>query len=585
IPGQGRAMAAAAAEIGELKCESRHFVVGGQRRALEVNELPGLPDGGVLGFVRDVTHVEESQDELERHIEAHAEVLNNLSTAIAIFGPDKRMSYHNSAYAKLWQLDEDWLSGRPLHGEILDELRENRRIPEQTDFPAYKQEFIRLYTDLLATQEDVIYPPDGRVLRQVISPHPFGGLLFLTEDITDSLVLERSYNTLIAVQRETLDNLYEGVAVYGGDGRLRLFNSAFATIWQLDERLLETEPHVSEIIDSARDLFAEHETWNELRELLISQATGRDTLSGRMERPDERIIDFAGVALPDGNMLFTYIDVTDSANVERALLERYEALETADRLKSEFLANVSYELRTPLNVIIGFAEVLANEYFGTLNDRQKEYTGDILNSSHQLLDLINAILDLASIEAGQLELEPAVFDVRTMLENVISLGRERAQKQQLHLSIDCPVDFGTIEGDERRLKQVLYNLLSNSLKYSDRRGEITVGVSDEGDEVGLYVADNGIGIAEADQQLVFEKFRRGSLTERQHSVGLGLSLVKSFIELHGGRVVMDSQVGEGTRVTCHLPRQQPAVPTQLSAPLTEFGDVPVAVLPSSDTRL
>lgn len=556
VPNQGKALARLARDGGEIGSESRHFVVGGQRRTLEVTEVPSADGAHIIGYVRDITKVEEAQVELSRHIDAHAEVLNNLSTAISIFGPDKRLSYYNNAYAALWQLDEEWLNGSPAHGEVLEELREGRRIPEQMDFPAYKQGFMRLYTDLLETREDVIYAPDGRVLRQVISPHPFGGLFFLEEDITDSLVLERSYNTLIAVQQETLDNLYEGVAVFGGDGRLKLANSAFARIWELDEAILQGEPHVSEVVEAVRLTLAAPREWPEMRDILIAQATERENRSGRMRRSDGVVVDFASTALPDGNVLFTYLDVTDSVNVETALMDRNEALEAADRLKSEFLANVSYELRTPLNVIIGFTEVLGNEFFGELNARQKEYTADILHSSNQLLDLINNILDLASVEAGQMDLEVGLFDVHEVLENVMTLAREPASRQKLDVVLDCPADFGAIEGDERRIKQVMYKLLSNALKFSDQGGQIKVGAQRQDGEVGLYVSDNGIGIKEADQTRVFEKFQRAAPPDRQRSVGLGLSLVKNFIELHGGRVQLDSTLGEGTRVTCFLPPQQ-----------------------------
>ncbi|MDP6876320.1 MAG: PAS-domain containing protein [Alphaproteobacteria bacterium] len=556
IPNQAQALAEQVRRDGESNSEGRHFVVGGQRRTLEVTETPSSGGESIIGFVQDITHVEEAEVELSRHIDAHAEVLNNLSTAISIFGPEKRLSYYNNAYAELWQLEEDWLNRGPTHSEVLDELREGRRIPEQTDFPAYKQGFMRLYTDLLETREDIIYAPDGRVFREVISPHPFGGLLFLAEDITDSLVLERSYNTLIAVQQETLNNLYEGAAVYGGDGRLKLANSAFARIWQLEETDLVGEPHIADVIEAAGATLVKTQDWPKLRETLIAQATTRQSKKGRIRRRDGTVIDFASVALPDGNALFTYVDVTDSVNVEMALMERNEALEAADRLKSEFLANVSYELRTPLNVIIGFTEVLGNEFFGTLNKQQKEYTADILLSSNQLLDLINNILDLASVEAGKMELDVNLFDVHEVLENVMTLARDPAARQKLDLVLDCPTDFGAIRGDERRIKQVMYRLLSNALKFSNAGGQIKIGALRQDDMVGLYIADKGIGMSEADQNLVFEKFQQSAPTDRQRSVGLGLSLVRSFVELHGGYVQLDSTLGEGTTVTCFLPPSQ-----------------------------
>jgi signal transduction histidine kinase len=554
--GDGARLAARARESGKPEHEIRHFVVGGQRRALEITEVPGLPGGHTAGVVVDVSSLEERETELRRHVDAHAEVLNNLSTSIAIFGPDRHLTYYNSAFVNLWRLDEDWLETQPLHGEILDRLREMRLLPEVPDFPAYKQEAARLYTNLLETQEEIIYLPSSRVLRRVISPHPMGGISILDEDITDSLALERSFNTLTAVQQETIENLHEGVAVFGSDGRLKLFNPAYARLCQIDPEQLADDPHVSEILDRARPLFDganDQQRWKTLRERLISQTMDREARSGRMEFEDGGVVDFVSIALPDGNTLFSYVDVTDSVNVERVLRERNQALEAADELKSEFLSSVSYELRTPLNVIIGFAEVLVNEYFGELNERQMEYGRDILNSSQQLLALINDILDLASIEAGRLELEIDTIEIELMIQNVFTLARERAQRRQMQMQIEIEPDIGSMQADERRLKQAIFNLVSNSLKYTPVGGSVSLGARRHGDEIEFYVSDSGVGIHEDDRELIFESFQRGRFGDSEHSAGLGLSLVKHFTELHGGHVAVNSTVGVGTTISMFLP--------------------------------
>jgi signal transduction histidine kinase len=272
------------------------------------------------------------------------------------------------------------------------------------------------------------------------------------------------------------------------------------------------------------------------------------------------------VPLPDGNVLLTYQDVTDTQRVERALRERNEALETAGRLKSEFIANVSYELRTPLNAIIGFAEILANEYFGALTPRQLDYSRGILDSSHRLLSLINDILDLATIEAGYMTLETAEVDIHDMLETVLTLTRERARNQNLDLSLHCRDDIGGIEADDRRLKQALFNLISNAIKFTPPGGSIRLEAEREtnsqGDELVLSVADTGVGIPVADQARVFEKFERGDPSLAQTGAGLGLSLVKSLVELHGGTVTMTSNPDHGTVVRCHLPVGPTPTPPQ-----------------------
>jgi signal transduction histidine kinase len=250
--------------------------------------------------------------------------------------------------------------------------------------------------------------------------------LFTFEDVTDRLALEQSYNTLIAVQSETLDNLHQAVAVFGPDGRLKLFNPAYARIWGLDSVMLRGEPRVAEIIDAVRHLFIPRDEWESLRSKLLAGVSDRTARAGRFERGDGTTLDYAAVPLPDGAMLFSYIDVTDSVSVQRALNERNQALLAADQLKTEFVTNVSYELRTPLNTIIGFTEILSNQYFGTLNHRQAEYAGGVLDASQQLLALIDNILDLALVESGRLSLELGTVKIHSMLESVVALAREAA---------------------------------------------------------------------------------------------------------------------------------------------------------------
>jgi signal transduction histidine kinase len=288
--------------------------------------------------------------------------------------------------------------------------------------------------------------------------------------------------------------------------------------------------------------------------------------SGSTERSDDSKLQLATMPLPDGNVLFTCLDVSDTARVERMLRERNEALETATRLKSEFIANVSYELRTPLNAIIGFAEILANQYFGTLTPRQQEYSRGILESSQRLSQLINDILDLATIEAGYLALETGSVDICDMLQGVAVLSRERARMQDVTLSVNCPRDIGAIEADERRLKQAVFNLVSNAIKFTLPGGSIRLEarVDEASGDVILKVIDTGIGIAASDQERIFEKFERGNSQSREAGAGLGLSLVKSLIELHNGSVAIQSGVGEGTTALCRLPASR-RLPTQAAA--------------------
>ena len=568
--GRGKALELArAAAAGETRTEPQHVVIAGSRRLIEITETPDR-EGGTIGFAIDRTDREAAEAELQRHMNAHGQVLENIHAAVAIYGPDKRLRFCNAAFADLWGIETDWLAASPSLDELLERLRERRRIPEFADFRAFKRQQLAMFTSLIEPQQELLHLPDDRTLSLTVSPHPLGGLVFVYEDVTDRLALERSYNTLIEVQRESLDNLFESIAVIGSDGRLKLHNPAYRRIWGLSEADLEGEPHIGEIVEKTRGFYDANGlgggNWPALKARIIARISGGAMAGDLLDRADGTVLQVATVPLPDGNVLLSYQDVTDTQRVERVLRERNEALETAGRLKSEFIANVSYELRTPLNAIIGFAEILANEYFGALTPRQLDYSRGILDSSHRLLSLINDILDLATIEAGYMTLETAEVDIRDLLETVLTLTRERARNQNLDLSLHCPDDIGVIEADDRRLNQALFNLISNAIKFTPPGGSIRLEaereISTRGAELVLSVADTGVGIPMADQARVFEKFERGDPTLTQTGAGLGLSLVKSLVELHGGTVTIESSPENGTVVRCHLPVGHTPTPSQ-----------------------
>jgi signal transduction histidine kinase len=550
------ALAQSARDTGAAQSEQRYVVVDGQRRLLNMTTAPA--GSGLVGYAVDVTNEAEMDSELKRHIKAHQDVLEQLGTPIAIYGADMRMKFYNRSYIKLWGTDEAFLQTEPSFSEVLDDLRERRRAPEQTDFQKYKKERTSLFTSLIEQREDLMHLPDGTTLRIVAVPHPFGGLMFVHEDVTDKLALESSYNTLIAVQRETLDNLAEGIAVYGSDGKLKLYNPAFMRIWNLPEEVLHTHPHISEVLEHTRPMLDTGVNWANFRKDAIAETLDRTTRAGRYECRDGVVIEYSGTPLPDGAVLISYLDVSDSVRAEKTLRESNAALAAADRLKSEFVANVSYQLRTPLNTIMGFAEILANQYFGALNERQLEYAHTMMEASKKLLHLINDVLDLATIEAGRMSLTRQPVLVKPLLESAIEMTREWARQQSLTVTLVCDERVGAFEVDEHRMKQVMFNLISNAIQYTPPGGHIRLAAERDGECIALHIDDDGMGIPEEDQRRVFEKFERANPKAKQSGAGLGLSLVKSFVELHGGHIILDSKAGKGTRITCMLPVKAPA---------------------------
>jgi signal transduction histidine kinase len=547
-----RELAQAARAANATQQSKRFSVVGGQRRALNFTQIP-LGDAGVIGTAVDVTETAAAEARLQQHVDAHADTLDRLQTAVAIFGRDQRLTFYNKAFVKLWGLPETFLDKHPCDGEILDRLRESRKLPEQRDFQAWKRARLALYQDGQREKpsEEPWYLPNGQTIRVVTQPHPFGGLTFLYEDVTARLTLESDYNTLIKVQSATLDTLSEGVAVFGPDGKLKLHNAAFARIWEFDPQDLEDEPHLRMIAALSRDRFGESHVWDQLIQAIVAGAGARDM--GDVERSDRSVLSLSTSPLPDGATLVTFNDVTDRFRIENALRDRNEGLEAADRLKSEFIRHVSYELRTPLNTILGFSEHLASGVPGPLNPQQDEYVHAIVSGGNTLKSLVNDILDLALVESGALRLELERIDLNALIGDIAAHAREWAAKMGLTLEVSVPAGAGTFLADARRVRQIVFNLLSNAFKYTPRGGTIALSAKILGEDVQIAVADNGPGLPAEVKATVFERFSAKNNAGARAGAGLGLALVNRFLELHDGWVEIES--GKGTLVRCHIPRR------------------------------
>ncbi len=556
-PPSGAELAQKALESGQKQALESYIIIGGKRLLMQITETP-LPDLRItLGITEDISALDELRNELKRYQFSNKELLEHLRSAIAIYGTDERLEFYNSAYSQLWGLEDGWLNTKPKLGEIMEKLRESRRLPEQADFRRFKKSWLEMFTSLIQPYEDMLYLPDGSALRMLVIPHSMGGLMMTFEDVTSRLALESSYNTLIAVQKETLDNLGEAVAVFGGNGRIKLWNPAYGRLWGLHPEDLEGEPHISRLVEKVSGFFTKDE-WSAQREDLISNALERSMREGRLKRTDQSLIDYTSVPLPDGDVLLTYTDVTDTVRVENALREKNAALEAAEQLKLDFLANVSYQLRTPLNAIMGFNEILAQEYFGSLNERQKEYTRDMGKASERLLELINDILDLATLEAGYMILEREEVKIYDLMGNIMDLVSDWGRKSDIEVDLHCPKNIGKILVDEKRLKQAIINVVRNAINFTPAHGQITLEAEKTKTELKITVKDTGIGIGPEDKKRIFAPFERaqsGTSEARlnRSGAGIGLSLVKNIIALHGGHVTLDSEPDQGTVVTLSLP--------------------------------
>jgi signal transduction histidine kinase len=488
-------------------------------------------------------------------------IIDTLATPIAIFNAKRGLVQYNSAYLKLWGLDAGWLRLGMDERAILDKLRTEGVLPNEADYHAWRGKHLTSYQLDAPRESEPWHLPDGRTIQVIAAPAgPNGGVIYVFEDITDQLKLRSQHKALLNVQRSTLNALSEGVAVFGTNGRLTLCNPRLSTLWKLPTNLLEQNPHIDQVAEAVAAALPEDGAaiWRNLKRGIIDLNPNRTDTSGRIARADGKLVDYAIVRLPDGQTMMTFLDVTESANYQRVLKERNDALITADRLKDAFVQNVSYELRSPLTNIIGFADLLASGTAGELSDKQRTYTDYIRASSVTLGVLIDNILDLATVDAGIAELQPELQDVHALVEKARAglaatfpdVDGEKAINLNVHIQPDLPPFIA----DGTRIVQVLYNLLSSAVRFSEPGGQVTLSVTARAERMLFVVEDEGAAMTEEMRSAMLERMDSPAISGRQRGAGLGLAIVRAFVNLHGGTIDVERRAPRGSRVTVSLPR-------------------------------
>jgi signal transduction histidine kinase/PAS domain-containing protein len=551
----GEAAAHQAQESGRIVSKMQPAIIHGERRMLRIVNVP-LTTGAVAGFAVDVQDLEDARTELARHRDSQRELADRMTAGTAQFESDRTLSFFNRPFAVMTQLDPDWLGEKPEFDRVIERMRDNQRLPEARDFPLWKEERRNWFTSAEEVIEEEWMLPNGDHLRVVAQPLPDGGLRLFLEDRTEQLRLASARDTLLRVRAATFDNLFEAISVFASDGRLYLWNRRFLEDWELDEEWLSTHPRVDELVPAMARKLVNPTAAASIREMVRQTTNERQSSNGRISMTDGRHFQFAAVPLPDGNALFTMVDVTDSSRIEAALRERATALEEADRVKTDFVANMSYELRTPLTSIGGFAELLGGGYAGDISVKAKDYVGAILESVDRLSKLINDVLDLTTGDARGVALEKERVDLGGLCRAAVDTAKSRAAEKGQKLEAEISPSTGHVFGDARRLRESVEHVLQNAIGYSEKKGRITLVAEGDKKQAVIRITDNGPGIATEDLPLVFDRFHRVNEAgfRGEAALGLGLPLTRQFIEAHGGTVELESKKGKGTTVTLTIPR-------------------------------
>ncbi|HUG44971.1 MAG TPA: PAS-domain containing protein [Sphingomicrobium sp.] len=552
---EAKAAALESVETGKSTWRRQPAIVRGERRMLEIANVP-LPSGAVAGFALDVQELEDARAELARQIQSQRDLVERMTAGAAQFESDRTLSFFNRPFASMAQLDLEWLNEKPEFDRVLEGMREHNRLPETRDFPVWKSERRDWFTSAQEVIEEDWTLPGGDHWRVVAQPLPDGGLRLFLEDRTEQARLASARDTLLRVRSATFDNLFEAIGVFASDGRLYLWNRRFSQVWDLDEGWLAKHPRVDEMVPALARKLVNPTGAAQIREMVRRTTSDRQSASGRMSLTDGRHFDFAAVPLPDGNALFTLVDVTDSSRIEAALRERATALEQADRVKTDFVANMSYELRTPLTSIGGFAEMLSQGYAGKLTTAASDYVQAILQSVERLSKLIDAVLDLTQGDSAIIALERERVDLGGLSRAAVETFKGRTAEKGQKLQVSISDSTGTVIGDARRLRESIEHVLDNASAYTDRGGKIEVKAWGDEEQAFIQISDDGAGIAKKDLPRVFNRFDRiaHDPARGEAALGLGLPLTLQFIEAHGGKVDLVSAKRKGTSVTLTIPR-------------------------------
>ena len=547
--------AAAARDAGRPYDQVLPATIGGARRSLRVFDVP-LPTGGIAGFAVDIEDLEQSRAGAKRFADAQRAMLDRLSAGVAQFGADRGLVFCNQPFRRMFAMRSEWLSDRPEFERVLERMREANRLPEVRDFPAWRAERRDWFVPADEATEEHWHLPGGTHVRVVAQPLPDGGLLLIFEDRTEEVQLASARDTLLRVRTAIFDNLFEALGVFAADGRLQLWNNRLRAVWGFEEEFLAGHPRVDAFAEAVAGKLATPNRAALIPELVRSATIERQQRGGRVAFADGRHFEFAAVPLPDGNALFIMLDITDSRRAEQALRDRNAALEASDKVKTAFVANMSYELRTPLTSIGGFAEMLHGGYAGKMTKQADGYVEAILESVERLGLLVDDVLDLTRAEAEGSAIEKSDVDLGAVARAAAETVLPAAKRRRLDFAVEVARSAGRLQGDAARLREVIEHLLRHALAATPEAGRVLLHVDGNATGARIVVSDDGPGMDAASVAHAFDRFAEPGIKPiGERALGLGLPLAKQFVEAHGGTIDLVSEPGSGTLVTVRLPRR------------------------------
>lgn len=518
---------------------------GAARRSEEVTvedasyhlDAAQAPGGGRIVTATPIQEGAGTDVAFRRFVNTMAETFAHLKVSLMIFDQQHRLTLFNPATVELFGGDPTWFARRPTIAEILDVMRETRAVPEQADFIQWRDDLLAQFEGADATDyvEDW-HLADGRTIHISARPHPSGGLAVTAEDITANVDLLRNTATDKAVMLATTDFLEEALIVFGPDGLSRVANAAFMRLWQFPSEAFAEPRHISDVAAHCAEFCADGDYWSMVQDRVTTGA-GRRKARDKFTMASGAIVQGRYSPMPDGSSLLVMSDITASESVATALRDRNDALENADEIRGALVDQISHQMRTPLNAVFGFSQLLGDDRFGDLSERQREYVDGIATSSRELLDAINGMTDLINVGADTMGLEGETLDPLATAREVIDLAARHFEARGVTVDLTQTGEGDVFVAHRIRLRQIVFNLLMDALTKAPDNTAVQITLGLEAGDLLLRVAHQA--------------------GENCDDAGLALSLVRRFASLHDGAVETSLDEAGRREIVCLLPECTP----------------------------
>jgi len=538
---------------------TEHIIVNGSRRLISIEESPFLGKEKSTGIAIDITEKEEIEKNYKNYKKQTEDALDNLSIPIAIFDENSFLIFANQSLIKLFSIEKLDIYENCKFADIVDYILSNNSVLLVQDISKYKEFTKNLFQTIIEPYHTTFQLTNGKILNVNITPNEAGGLIFMFEDVSDRITLERKLNSISAIQEETLNHLSEGIIVFGADNKIKIVNQTINELLNIPQNLEFKNLHISDYFRFSKNMFNSKEELDFWISELINTTSKRSEFSETLKLPSGKFVKYKYIPLPEGFNLIRFLDVTDNVNFEKIQKEKTELINQINKIKSNLISNISYEIKAPLQAALGFSEVLCNQYFGDLNEKQLEYCQGITNSIEKLTRIADSVINLSNLEAGLLKAKYKETDLLKFINELITSFENQTRIQEVNLKTEFDKPNFIVFIDEKIMKEAYSQIINEALKNTPKQGNISISVNipkDMPDYFNLVIQNQGIPFNKLD----IEKINNILINDSEdnnfdRAISPCLMFANKVIRLHNGKMTLNSS-DEETTITCCIPIKQ-----------------------------